>query len=132
MKAHWKAATRQGTLAQIRLLLDQDADINSKDEHGQTALMRASLSGQTAVVTFLAERGADLNVTAKYNLSALMLAVINRRTATVQTLLAAGADQNIQGSKRAPGFYGKTVLDLARETQILGMIKLFEDGNPPG
>ena len=132
MKADWKAATRQGNLAQIHLLLDQDADINSKDEHGQTALMQASLWGQTSVVALLAERGADLNGTAKFNLSALMLAVINRRIAIVQTLLTAGADLNIQGSKGAPGFYGKTALDLARETQLPGIIKVLEDGNPPG
>ena len=132
MKADWKAATSQGNLAQIRLLLDQNADINSKDEHGQTALMRASLWGQASVVTILAERGADLNVTAKFNLSALMLAVINRRIAIVQTLLTAGADLNIQGSKGAPGFYGKTALDLARETQLPGLIKLLEDSDSSG
>ena len=132
MKVNWKAAIRQGDLSQIRLLLDQDADINSKDEHGQTAVMRASLLGQTAVVTLLAGRGADLNVTAKFNLSALMLAVINRRTAIVQSLLTAGADQKIQGSKGAPGFYGKTALDLARETQLPAIIELFEDSDTPG
>lgn len=132
MKVNWKAAIRQGDLSQIRLLLDQDADINSKDEHGQTAVMRASLWGQTAVVTLLAGRGADLNVTAKFNLSALMLAVINRRTAIVQSLLTAGADQKIQGSKGAPGFYGKTALDLARETQLPAIIELFEDSDTPG
>ncbi len=115
----------------MRLLLDQDADVNSKYEHGQTALMRACLWAQTTVVMLLAERGADLNVTAKFNLSALMLAVINRRTAIVQTLLTAGANLNIHGSKGA-GFYGKTALDLAQETQLPGMIKLFEDANLPG
>ena len=102
MKADWKAATRQGNLAQIRLLLDQDADINSKDEHGQTALMQASLWGQACVVTLLAERGADLNVTAKYNLSALMPAVINRRTAIIQTLIS----ERLEVTRQNPGLPG--------------------------
>ena len=114
MKEDWEAAISRGNLPQVRSLLEQSVDVNAKDSHGQTALMRASLSGQSELVRALGAQGADLNVTAKYNLSALMLAVINGSAEVVQTLAAAGADLGIPGGKGAAGFYGKTALDLAR------------------
>jgi len=64
-------------------------------------------------VRWLTAHGADLNHTAKYHLSALMLAVINGRDAIVGILVDAGADRSIEGSE-APGFAGKTALDIAR------------------
>jgi ankyrin repeat protein len=63
-------------------------------------------------VRVLAARGADLNWRAKYNLTALMLAAIGNHAEVVRALLDAGADSSVEGSG-APGFHGKTALELA-------------------
>jgi ankyrin repeat protein len=49
----------------------------------------------------------------KIKVTALMLAVINGSLEIARTLVTAGANLEIQGTG-APGFHGKTALDLAR------------------
>ena len=124
--AEMKAAVKAGDVAALEALLDAGADVNVRDEHGQTALMNASRDGHTAMVRLLVTRGADLNHTAKYNLSALMLAVINGRDAIVGVLADAGADLTIRGTG-APGFAGKTALDLAAGADRVIAMALLKD-----
>lgn len=98
MNKEWENATKQGDLEAVRLLLAKGADINSRDQHGQTAIMNAAHRGQVELVSLLIEYGADLNVTAKYNLSALMLSLIGRHPAVARLLIEAGADVTIRSS----------------------------------
>ena len=126
MTPDWKNAVRDGDVAQLKALLAAGMDINALDEHGQTGLMIAARDGKTAAVRWLIEHGAGLNHTAKYHLSALMLAVINGRDAIVGILVDAGADRSIQGSG-APGFAGKTALDIARGGGREIMVALLEE-----
>ena len=125
MTKDWEQAIRRGDVDTVRQLLDAGADINFKDQHGQTGLMLAAMRGHVDVVRLLVERGAELNVTAKYTLSALMLGVINGHTEIVRILADAGADTAIRGTG-APGFYGKTALDLAEAAgrkEIVSILK---------
>lgn len=108
----WQEAARTGDVPVLERLLAAGADIDALDGHGQTALMLAALEGHERAVAFLAQRGADLNHTGDYRLSALMLAVIRGHRWVAQALVNAGADLSIKGSS-APGFEGKTALDLA-------------------
>lgn len=109
----------------MRRLADAGADLDAKDRYGQTALMLAARHGRTAMVQLLLERGAARDVTAKYGLSALMLAVVNRHIEVVRALVDAGADLSKRGSG-APGFFGKTALDLARGQGDETMAALIE------
>ena len=90
--------------------------------------MLAALEGHERAVAFLAQRGANLNHTAKYRLSALMLAVIRGHRWVAQALVNAGADLSIKGAA-APGFEGKTALDLAA---VRGYDDLVEHHPPRG
>ena len=74
--------------------------------------MIAAQRGESSVVRFLLENGAALDHTAKYGLSAVMLAVIVGHADIVRALVEAGADLNLRGTG-APGFAGKTALELA-------------------
>jgi ankyrin repeat protein len=127
MTPEWKAAVNGQDTARLEELLETGSDINARDEHGQTALMIAARDGRTGTVRWLVEHGADLNHTAKFHLSALMLAVINGRDAIVGILVDAGADRSIRGSG-APGFAGKTALDIATEGSRTIMMALLRDG----
>jgi ankyrin repeat protein len=82
-------------------------------------------------VRILVEAGAALDHTAKYHLSALMLAVINDRHTIVELLVAAGADPRIRGTG-APGFAGKTALDLAEDLGRTDIAAMLRAGQSPG
>ena len=49
----------EGHEAVVKLLLEQGAEVESKDEDGRTPLWRAARNGHEAVVKLLLEKGAD-------------------------------------------------------------------------
>lgn len=112
MNQEWRDAILAGDETNIMRLLAAGTDIDAKDRYGQTALMLAAMHGRDGVVGILLAQGVDLDVTAKFGLSALMLAVINRHADSARRLVDAGANLSLTGSG-APGFAGKTALDLA-------------------
>lgn len=125
MKKTWKEAIETADLAAIAGLVEQEGNLDSRDEHGQTALMLASRAGSIDTVRLLVRRGASLDVTAKYGLTALMLAVVNDHNEVACELIRAGADVEKLGSG-APGFAGRTALDLARERRQDEVVRLLE------
>jgi ankyrin repeat protein len=126
MMKEWDTAVREGDAKLLETLIAGGADINAKDAHGQTALMRASHKGRVNLVRLLTNHGADLNATAKYNLSALMLAVIGGHEEIVRILTEAGAELSIRGSG-APGFANKTALELAEEMGLKNAAAVLRD-----
>ncbi len=130
MTADWEQAARRGDLDTLRQLLAGGADIDARDAHGQTALMVAARHNHPAAVALLAGHGADLDHTAKFHLTALMIAVINGHVAIVRTLVSAGADRSVRGSG-APGFHGKTALDLAIAAGQAEVIALLRGAGSP-
>lgn len=125
MRSEWRDATSSGDLNKVCTLLDQGADINSLDEHGQTALMNAVYRGDVELAQILIQRGADLNHAAKYQLTALMLAVINNRTEIVRLLVKAGADTTIRGSRAG---FDLTPLQYAQEHGKLAVAEILSKG----
>jgi uncharacterized protein len=126
VNAAWERAIRRGDIQAVREMLGARADVNSRDRHGQTALMLAAHHGYHELVEALVEAGADLNVTAKYNLTALMLAIVAGHAAAARVLVQAGADLGVRGTG-APGFAGKTACDLAVARQLT---ELYADLGP--
>jgi uncharacterized protein len=124
MTPTWKDAVRRGSIDELQHLLATGTDVDARDEHGQTALMLAAVDGHDHVVQWLVARGAVLDHTAKYGLSALMLAVVNGHVDAVRTLVRGGANLKLQGTG-APGFAGKTALDLARARDARLMVEIL-------
>ena len=54
-------AARYGDLETVKLLIENGADINAKDEDGYTVLMHASFNGYLEIVKYLIEKGANVN-----------------------------------------------------------------------
>ena len=117
MNASWEYAIKRGDVQRVRELLGQGADVDSRDRHGQTALMLAAQAGHRQVVDVLIAHRANLNTTAKYGLSALMLALVAGHPDVALLLADAGADLLLRGTG-APGFVGKTAYDLAVELNL--------------
>jgi len=109
----WQKATQMGDVETVRAMFAIAEHVNSRDDHGQTALMNAARQGHVDLVRVLVAEGADLDVRAKYGLTALMLAITNDRRDVARILIDAGADLSVTGTG-APGFAGKTAQDLAR------------------
>jgi hypothetical protein len=108
----WENAVHRGGVRELTELLALGADVDAKDRHGHTALMIAARDGRQDVVGLLVKHGAALDHTAKYGLSAVMIAVVRGHAAVVRTLAEAGASLSLRGTG-APGFAGKTAVDLA-------------------
>lgn len=76
----------------LQLVLDKGADIEAKDEEGNTPLLCAALNGHELVVQILLEKGADHGVKNNLGNTALMSAVLRGRDNIVKVLLDRGAD----------------------------------------
>ncbi|MCA1576312.1 MAG: ankyrin repeat domain-containing protein [Acidobacteria bacterium] len=90
-QAFWRAA-ETGDVNELVSVLPRVKDINTRNEHGVTALMRAAQHGRLRVVRVLLERGADANITRNDKFTALALAAFFGHTDIVRALMEHGAD----------------------------------------
>ena len=75
----------------VQMLLDQNADIEVRNNNGESALMLAAARGRTDVVRFLLQRGADMSVEDKFKNTALHNAEKHGGPEVTQLLRSAGA-----------------------------------------
>ncbi len=75
----------------LRVLLEQGANLNQTDGFGNTPLILAAIEGDFALVKFLLEKGAAIEKVNNGGNSALKLAVANRNTDVLYLLIDAGA-----------------------------------------
>jgi ankyrin repeat protein len=86
-------AADKGDLQAVQLALAAKADLNARDQDGQTALIHACRNPQAspALVKALLAAGADPNVRSRNDYSALAWATARGNNAVVQLLRRAGA-----------------------------------------
>ena len=90
----WSAA-ESGDVDALAGILSRGVDINARNQHGMTGLMRAAHNGHERVVRLLLDRGADPNVTRNDRFTALALAAFFGHTETVRILIENGAKTEI-------------------------------------
>ena len=78
----WKTVS----LDQVKDLIRLGADVNARNNHGDTALMRACQGGHADTVKMLIEHGADVNAKDKEGKTSLQWARINGHTDLAQFL----------------------------------------------
>jgi hypothetical protein len=78
-------ALRQGELTKVRAAINDGADVNSRDEGGNTLLMQAAVFAMAADLEFLLAHGADVNAANKGGHTALMRAMPDQKFATTAT-----------------------------------------------
>src|SRR6476659_743149 len=86
----WRVA-ETGDLEELRRVLPRVTDINARNKHGVTALMRAACHGHERMVRTLLDRGADPNLARNDKFTALTLAAFFGHAETVKTLMERGA-----------------------------------------
>ena len=84
-------AAGAGQLAEVQALLAAGADLQARDQNGDTALNAAARGGQRAVVQALLAAGADLETKGGAELTPLMNAVLAGQLELAQELVARGA-----------------------------------------
>lgn len=87
-------------------LLENEPDLNAKNQDGLTPLAIAVTNGNTEVVQLLLESGADVNSQVEKGYTPIMYAIKNSNTEMAQLLNAYGADAMIQNDE------GLTAIDL--------------------
>ena len=112
-------AAAAGQEVVVQRLLDNGAELESKDDKGRTPLIRAVVEGQKAVVKLLLKNGADLEAEDGYGRTSLVLAAINGQEAVVKLLLENGAE--LEAKDR----HGWTSLSLPAANGQEAMVKLL-------
>lgn len=120
-------AAENGNVEKIKLLLENGADVNAKDDKGWTPLMMASRHSNTSsnieTVNLLLQNGADVNAKQNTGWTPLMLASRYSNTdsniQTVKLLLQNGADVNLKNND------GWTPLKLASKNSNTETVKLL-------
>ena len=89
-------AASKDLAAVARVLLDNGAIVNARDNNGWTPLHLAAIMASPAVITLLLERGADLDLQNNSGQSPLEIARINHRADNVEILISKGAKFEIK------------------------------------
>jgi len=89
-----EAAIRKGDLEEVRQLIEEGADINTRDETGAMPLHWAADASHTAIAELLISKGADVNAIANDGFRPLHFAANTGSTAMAELLISEGAEIN--------------------------------------
>ena len=112
-------AARRGTYRWAKDSIKAGADVNTRNQDGQTPLIVATLREHIPIMEILVDKGADLNCWDANYETALHYAVRRSSRDTMEVLIEAGADVN------APNKYGQTPLMLAVFSENLENIEML-------
>ncbi|KAG4279189.1 hypothetical protein FPRO04_13663 [Fusarium proliferatum] len=112
-------AAENGHEAVIKVLLNNDADVESKDAYGRTPLSLAAERGRWAVVKVLLDKDADVESKDQDGRTPLWCAVENGHEAVVRLLLENGAE--IKSKDKG----GRTLLSWAATNGHEGVVRLL-------
>ncbi len=85
-------AAKEGQTAVLKAMLVSGEDVNSRDQHGKTALLWAVEKGHADAVRLLANNGAEVNVRDKAGDTSLTMAAWSGKQNIVEVLLNQGAE----------------------------------------
>jgi ankyrin repeat protein len=114
----WAAKARKTEA--VKFLIAKGAEVDARDQRGETALMCASRIGSAETVKVLIDGGAKPNETTKDGKSPLIYAAEANRYEPIKVLLENGADASIKDGA------GNTALEYARKWQNTKLVDLLK------
>uniref|UniRef100_A0A7N0TNE5 MSP domain-containing protein n=1 Tax=Kalanchoe fedtschenkoi TaxID=63787 RepID=A0A7N0TNE5_KALFE len=115
-------AAKMGDVRKVERLIENGALLNGKDQHGWTALHRASFKGKTDLVRILIEKGIALHSKDQEGYTALHCATESGFPEVVELLVKRGADVDARTNK------GITALQIAETLNFPGIARLLVQG----
>ena len=106
--ALWIAAVK-GHFDVVRLLIEQNAEVDSRTSTNSTPLRAAAFKGHLGIVRCLVENGADVNARKNFNDTLLMVACYKGHLDVASYLVKHGANMNLQDH------HGRSCLHYASE-----------------
>ncbi|KAL6695143.1 ankyrin repeat protein [Trichoderma pleuroticola] len=119
METPLSLAVKTGYEAIVKLLLENGADVDSKDAFDRTPLIKAPINGHEAIFQLLLKRGADFDSKDKDGWTALIYAAVHGHEAIVELLLENEADLESKNED------GRTALIHAAISGWEGVVKLL-------
>lgn len=102
-------AAKYGTTEFIRLLIQEDVNLNEATDRGSTALHIAAQRGDSDMCYLLADHNANINARDSWGNTPLHKAVINDHVHVVILLASLGATLNVENSNsRNPASYSRS------------------------
>jgi len=92
---HRECSGHSCSMSDVLRMLDDGADANCRDLHGQTSLHMASFIGYAHVITVLLQRGADVSLRDGLGRTALHYGCLSGQPRAVPVLLAAGCNASV-------------------------------------
>ena len=113
--------SKEGAEKLVKVLIDENANVNAADSYGTTALMEAAENGHLGVVKYLISKGADFNAATLYGKTALIFAASNGHLEVVKYLISVEANPFLIDND------GKTAKDLAKSEEIRRLLDDYEE-----
>ena len=110
-------------------LIKSGAIVNTTNYFGDTPLHSAVSYGRAVTVSALITAGANVNLANKFGATPLEFAVSSRDINIARILLEAGADPQVEVSTHNEQLYGRSVVDVARESGDATLGQLLSDNN---
>jgi len=102
-------AASSGDIEEVKRLISHGADVNTKNENGETPLHLAANGGHKAVVQLLIANGADIEAEDKGGNTPLRGAAVRGKKEVVELLLDKGSDIDNKGPLALTAGYGTTI-----------------------
>ncbi|CAN0913522.1 Protein VAPYRIN [Linum grandiflorum] len=113
------SAARKGDVRTIQRLIDNGAAVNGRDQHGMTALHRASFKGKIEAVRTLLEKGIDIDSKDEDGYTALHCAVEAGHADVIELLVKKNADVEARTNK------GVSALQIAESLHYVGITRVL-------